>query len=209
MELKGYRILFGENLKWLNIVLPIALYALIIGWLAWVIYKCYEFLGARVEHDEKRKREKERQKQIEEELMERYGITAEDAFNDEIGELDSNGDNVNAVDEQTSQSPSPPPSIHNGIRMQMFRRTPSNIINGSGRMSVTGPHFHIVQNPPKVIKQWHHTGSLQQLQPLARKPSNSRRIMSISSAVPLPLRRLLHEQSEPTLALLQNRTQFN
>uniref|UniRef100_A0A1I7RIY3 Transmembrane protein n=2 Tax=Bursaphelenchus xylophilus TaxID=6326 RepID=A0A1I7RIY3_BURXY len=205
LEQNGYRFLFDEHWKWLNIVLPLFAYVAIIVWLAWVMYRCYQFIGARVEHDERRKLEKERQQQMEEELMQHCGINV-----DEIGELDSNGENVNAIFEHRSASPSPPPSLKHGIPLQRMVRSPSNQIEGSivgaASMNVT-PHFHVFQRPERTVKQWHHTGSLQQLQQLGRKPSSARRLLSLTGNAP-PLRRLAHEQSEPTLMLLQQRPKF-
>ncbi|CAD5220660.1 unnamed protein product [Bursaphelenchus okinawaensis] len=203
LESHGYRILFDENWKWLNVLLPLVAYAGIMIWLAWVMYRFYHFIGARVEHDERRKQEKERQKQLEEELMQHCGIEM-----DEIGELDSNGENVNAVDDGRSASPSPPPSLKHGIPLRRLGRSPSQhegSIIGAASMSTT-PHFHVFQRPERVVKQWHYTGSLQQLQPIVRKPSNARRLMSLTGTA--PLRRLAHEQSEPTLTLLQSRPVF-
>ncbi|KAI1727998.1 hypothetical protein DdX_00147 [Ditylenchus destructor] len=49
------------SVKWLNLVVPLFIYTLVMVALMWVLYQCFVYLNARSAHDEKRKLEKQQQ----------------------------------------------------------------------------------------------------------------------------------------------------
>ncbi|KAI6219845.1 hypothetical protein M3Y99_01636800 [Aphelenchoides fujianensis] len=185
LEHEGGLLPFGENLKWLNILLPLALYFALVALLLHVLYRVYNYLGARAAHDERRRLTKE-QAQMKEAI---------------------NGSNHEAVaflnTANARSSPPPTQRTQNLIAMSSVRRAPSSQSRAS-KFSAEQ-----LKNRQLFLRQQsarNPTGSLQQLPSsftsrqsvasVATNPVAARRLMSLSNS---PYQRPAYDQSEPTI----------
>ncbi|KAI6214440.1 hypothetical protein M3Y94_00268500 [Aphelenchoides besseyi] len=175
---------FEENYKWLNILLPLFLYFLLVGLLLHIVHRCYKYLIDRARHDEMRRLTKERE---------------------QLKETALNGNDSTTIALAPTQLA--PQKTQNAIAIQSLRRTPSSQISRASKFSAQQLQLRReLINQQNARRNLNPTGSLQQLPSSAISrpsvsssvnPLNARRLMSLSNS---PYQPPNYDQSEPALS---------